>query len=378
MPIPSSGEITLSDNSVESVPGIQTEFGGENPASLSEYYAGGTYVPAGTSGTYGVVPSAGSPISFRSFYGTQFKFVIDLGSSNHFENFDVAAYALSRNDPWDGIVPIILNVGANVWLWSDTPNTAGLIISSTVKVLTVNNSGNIIGCGGSGGDATYTSGSGIDGQDGGSAISNASSETVTIINASGAYVAGGGGGGGAYWRASSPYIGVGGGNGAGRGSTTFPTQSAPGSAAVDYNYSRGDLGSKAYAGAQAGARGGAVPFPNTSTTYTSLPPKVKTPIPSGRMLPGTTAAGDTFTWAQSPYSPAPQSAFTYTTSSGGAGGVAGTSAGWNIKASGGGGGWGAAGGTVSQGGGAGAAGAAISGSAVTLTNNGTIYGTTST
>ena len=371
MPIPSAGEITLSDNSVESVPGIQTEFGGENPASLSEYYAGGTYVPAGTSGTYGVVPSAGSPISFRSFYGTQFKFVIDLGSSNHFENFDVAAYALSRNDPWDGIVPIILNVGANVWLWSDTPNTAGLIISSTVQVLTVNNSGNIIGCGGSGGDATYTSGSAIDGQDGGSAISNASSETVTIINALGAYVAGGGGGGGAYWHSSYPSAGVGGGSGAGRGSWAVSVTTSPGSAAADYTYSRGDLGTKSYAGAQAGARGGAVPNPLGTTAF--YPPKIRTPTPSGRMLPGTTAAGDTFTWAQSGATP---STATYTTSSGGAGGVAGTSS--LGYASGGGGGWGAAGGSVVSGGSAGAAGAAISGSAVTLTNNGTIYGTTST
>lgn len=48
---------------------IQTEFGGSNPISLSEYYAGGAYVPAGTSGTYGAVPSSGT-ISIRNFYGT--------------------------------------------------------------------------------------------------------------------------------------------------------------------------------------------------------------------------------------------------------------------------------------------------------------------
>ena len=48
---------------------IQTEFGGSNPISLSEYYAGGSYVPAGTSGTYGAVPSSGT-ISIRNFYGT--------------------------------------------------------------------------------------------------------------------------------------------------------------------------------------------------------------------------------------------------------------------------------------------------------------------
>lgn len=61
MAIPSSGAISLST--------IQTEFGGSNPISLNEYYAGGTYVPAGTSGTYGAVPSSGT-ISIQNFYGT--------------------------------------------------------------------------------------------------------------------------------------------------------------------------------------------------------------------------------------------------------------------------------------------------------------------
>jgi hypothetical protein len=61
MPLPSSGPLTLAN--------IQTEFGGSNPISLSEYYAGGGLVPAGTSGTYGAVPSSGA-ISIRNFYGT--------------------------------------------------------------------------------------------------------------------------------------------------------------------------------------------------------------------------------------------------------------------------------------------------------------------
>lgn len=61
MAIPASGPLSLSD--------IQTEFGGSNPISLNEYYAGGAYVPAGTTGTYGAVPSSGE-ISIRNFYGT--------------------------------------------------------------------------------------------------------------------------------------------------------------------------------------------------------------------------------------------------------------------------------------------------------------------
>lgn len=61
MTLPSSGAITLSD--------IQTEFGGTNPISLSEYYAGGSYVPSGTTGVNGAVPSSGA-ISMSHFYGT--------------------------------------------------------------------------------------------------------------------------------------------------------------------------------------------------------------------------------------------------------------------------------------------------------------------
>jgi hypothetical protein len=48
---------------------IQGEFGGANPISLSEYYAGGGLVAPGTTGTYGAVPSSGQ-ISIQNFYGT--------------------------------------------------------------------------------------------------------------------------------------------------------------------------------------------------------------------------------------------------------------------------------------------------------------------
>jgi hypothetical protein len=61
MTLPTSGPLSLAD--------IQTEFGGSNPISLSEYYAGGAYVPAGTTGTNGPVPSSGT-ISISNFYGT--------------------------------------------------------------------------------------------------------------------------------------------------------------------------------------------------------------------------------------------------------------------------------------------------------------------
>lgn len=61
MAIPSSGSLSFAD--------IQTEFGGTNPISLTEYYAGAGRVAAGTTGTYGAVPSSGQ-IATRNFFGT--------------------------------------------------------------------------------------------------------------------------------------------------------------------------------------------------------------------------------------------------------------------------------------------------------------------
>ena len=61
MPLPSSGPLSLND--------IQTEFGGTNPIGMNEYYAGGGLVPAGTTGTFGAVPSSGA-LSIQNFYGT--------------------------------------------------------------------------------------------------------------------------------------------------------------------------------------------------------------------------------------------------------------------------------------------------------------------
>jgi len=81
MTLPTSGALAFSN--------IQTEFGGANPIALSEYYAGGAYVPAGTSGTNGAVPASGA-ISVSKFYGT----------SQTVVNFnDVTVYAIVIGGP---------------------------------------------------------------------------------------------------------------------------------------------------------------------------------------------------------------------------------------------------------------------------------------
>ena len=61
MAIPSSGSIAMS--------AIQTEFGGSNPISLSEYYSGGSNVPSGITGNNGTIPTSGE-IQMGDFRGS--------------------------------------------------------------------------------------------------------------------------------------------------------------------------------------------------------------------------------------------------------------------------------------------------------------------
>ena len=73
MTIPSSGSLAIS--------AIQTEFGGSNPISMSEYYAGGANTPAGTTGNNGTIPSSGA-LDFNDFRGsTKASFMTATGGS---------------------------------------------------------------------------------------------------------------------------------------------------------------------------------------------------------------------------------------------------------------------------------------------------------
>jgi hypothetical protein len=67
MALPSSGVLTLDD--------IQTEFGGTNPISLSEYYRGGGLVP--DSALNAAIPTSGA-ISVGDFYGSANSLSLDL------------------------------------------------------------------------------------------------------------------------------------------------------------------------------------------------------------------------------------------------------------------------------------------------------------
>ena len=83
---------------------IQTEFGGSNPISLSEYYGGGTYVPAGANP--GIATSGA--INMNSFYGAVAATVLNITSNVN--NYDIGARAIAAGG--DKSTPVILTINA--------------------------------------------------------------------------------------------------------------------------------------------------------------------------------------------------------------------------------------------------------------------------
>jgi len=195
MAIGSSGALSFSD--------IQTEYGGSNPISLSEYYAGGSNVPSGISGDNGAVPSSGV-IAISKFRGTSNVVDIALTISSTVQNYNI--YANRGGTYAAGVSNITLTINAIVGSASsgqyalDTGNqwAAG----DTIKII---NNSQVIGCGGAGGAGGQNQGGqaqwpGSAGSGGGSAI-NLGFDT-TIQN-NGGFIRGAGGGGGGGGTASA-------------------------------------------------------------------------------------------------------------------------------------------------------------------------------
>ena len=172
MALPSSGTLSLAQ--------IQTEFGGSNPISLSEYYRGGPYVTTNNTG----VPTSGS-ISISNFYGAvkQFAFTI---SSNLSTPQNLRTLALAAG--WNGSDALLATLGTNVIISSDTTGSPALTINGSFpNGLGFVNNGYVVGMAGTGGL------SGTVGNPGGTALTVSS--VVSITN--NGVLAGGGGGGGA-------------------------------------------------------------------------------------------------------------------------------------------------------------------------------------
>lgn len=69
MTLPSSGSLSIND--------IKGEFGGPASPSLTDYYAGGTYVASGTEGDGGPIPTSGT-IKITDFYGASATLLPDV------------------------------------------------------------------------------------------------------------------------------------------------------------------------------------------------------------------------------------------------------------------------------------------------------------
>ena len=231
MPLPSSGVLTLAD--------IQGEFGGSNPASLSEYYAGGGLVPAGTTGTYGAVPSSGL-ITIQNFYGTSAAFTFGINSSTTNANLRT----LAINAGWNQSLPLVAVISNSVYITSTSTGTPALTVNGSFPGgVTLTNNGFIIGKGGNGGrgwgldDVSYPGGGG------GTAI--AVSVALTFAN-NGTLAGGGGGGGGGGMQFANngtcccPNYGYYGGGGGGGGASTFTPSSGGGGGSGNNGY--GDPG----------------------------------------------------------------------------------------------------------------------------------------
>lgn len=170
MTLQSSGEISIGD--------IQTEFGGTNPAAMSEYYRGGLYVTENNT----FIPVSGE-IKESHFYGAAKQYKLTL-STNYSTPQDLRTLALSLG--WNGTDALL--VTNNGKISSNTTATAALTIAGSFPngVLLVNN-GYIVGMGGAGGGPENV------GQAGGNALQVSVAATVTNNGT----LAGGGGGGGA-------------------------------------------------------------------------------------------------------------------------------------------------------------------------------------
>ena len=342
---------------------LQTEFGGSNPISMSEYYRNGAYVTDNNVN----VPTSGV-IAFSNFYGASKKFTVTISTTAT----NVSAATILTAAGWNTESFFQITINAGVTAYATSTSNGGLTVSGSYPYgFAIINNGVLMGMGGAGGSnvAPYAGGNG------GPALSITNSYTtaqMSVTNNSGAYIAGGGGGGAGMPNSGGEITG-GGGGGAGGGAGGVARQNRGG-----YNLGvaglGGGLGSSGTAGtgdpAGAGSGGGGAGGGGGSYVLDGISATRDgggCGAGGGRILPGTGGAGGT------------------SGDNGGNGGSAGaaggngTFSGSDHVGAGGGGGWGAAGGsathsTNSASGGAGGAAIDKNGSTVTVTNSGTIYG----
>lgn len=266
--------MTLQTTGAISLANIQTEFGGASPISLSEYYAGGTYVLSGISGTSGAVPVSPNPISLASFYGTNGRRVVNLTITG-LENYNYVLNTAKVSNYLAGKMDVALTITSGSRVASSSSGSYALTVDTSWAAgdtLQIVNSGTIIGAGGAGGAGGSTasggSGNGFAGSVGGPAM--LVQRAVTIFNAGTIASGGGGGGGGGFqnfvdFKTTTNYGGGGGGGGrgwvggaGGAGGLSTSGASWNGTAGTAGTYTAGGLGGYGRSTTRIGGAGGAL------------------------------------------------------------------------------------------------------------------------
>jgi len=175
---------------------IQTEFGGANPISLSEYYRGGTYVPNISQNNS--IPTSGT-ISEANFYSTQNKVYYNITISANTNNY-VLNTAKVLTGYVAGVMVVTLTINSGVYVSSTTTGAYALTVDTSWAAgdeITIINNGVIVGRGGTGGTGGTSNapvyGGPTNGGAGGPAL--LVQRSCTIQN-NGTIAGGGGGGGG--------------------------------------------------------------------------------------------------------------------------------------------------------------------------------------
>ena len=200
-----------------SLANIQTEFGGSNPISMSEYYAGGSYVASGTvgypGGSAGNIPSSGG-ISFDRFHGAIRTYNVTISSDTANYNLRTALINAGANISGTFIVNVIINA----IVYSNSTSTAAFDTGAlTGGSVYITNNNYIVGKGGTGGTGSI-GGNGQRGTNGGAGGLAFLTQTTTYFTNNGVIGGGGGGGGGgAGGDGGAEGFGGGGGGGAGYG-----------------------------------------------------------------------------------------------------------------------------------------------------------------
>lgn len=211
MPLPSSGPLSFSD--------LQSQFGGTNPISLSEYYRGGSFVT--NTAVNNTIPTAGT-ITLNNFYNTYGRVPVSITIAASSNNYD--AYANRGGTYIPGVSDLTYTINAGVVIGSaNTSSNAFTVSSSFLSTDTVSlvNQGTITGAGGAGGaGGTGASQGPYPGNPGGAGGTALSVQRAVSVTNNGTIAGGGGGGGGggaSYYSGKEDDAkgGAGGGGGAG-------------------------------------------------------------------------------------------------------------------------------------------------------------------